>query len=338
LSLEATHDILHRMPELTPVTRRDMLRSAGMLAGGALVARFSSVDLSAADQAAATTQAGIDALNGRRAEMAKAPIARTKLGDRVVLLSGPGGNVVVLHGPDGLVLVDGFVKPVWPTLKSILDEIGGPLKFLIDTHWHFDHADNNGNFRQAGGTIVAHQNTKTRLSQTHDVLGMHFDPEPPAALPTEMFRDMRELHANGEDFVLQYIPPAHTDTDIYVHFKNANVLHLGDVFFNGTYPFIDASTGGNMNGMVAAAERALAVSDAQTKIVPGHGPLADRAALQRYRTMLSTIRDRVHTLKSSGKPLPEVQATKPSAEFDAEWGTGFMKPDDFVALVYSTLR
>ena len=163
-----------------------------------------------------------------------------------------------------------------------------------------------------------------RLSEPHDILGMHMDPEPADALPAETFTDARTLSANGDTLTLQYVPPAHTDTDISVRFAKANVLHLGDLFFNGIYPFIDASTGGNINGMVTAAEKALAAVDAQTRIVPGHGPLGDRASLERYRTMLAAIRDRVAALKSSGKSLADVQAAKPSAAFDAEWGKGFM--------------
>jgi glyoxylase-like metal-dependent hydrolase (beta-lactamase superfamily II) len=265
------------------------------------------------------------------------PIARTRLSDRLELLTGPGGNVVVLHGPDGLLLVDNFVRPAWPALKATLDAIGGPIKTAIDTHWHFDHADNNASLHRAGAAIVAHANTKARLSETHDIIGLHMDPEPAEALPTETFTDTRTLSTNGETLTLQYAPPAHTDTDITVRFAKGNVLHLGDLFFNGSYPFIDAATGGNINGMIAAAEKALAAVDAQTQIVPGHGPLGDRAALDRSRTMLATIRDRVGALKSAGKSLTDVQAAKPSAAFDAEWGGGFMKPDDFVALVYSTM-
>jgi glyoxylase-like metal-dependent hydrolase (beta-lactamase superfamily II) len=320
------------------LTRRTLLRSTSLLAGGALLSRWAPGDLWAAQApAAAKPPAGLAALDARRAEMAKAPIQRTRLADNLELLSGPGGNVVVLHGADGLHLVDNFVKGAWPQLKVALDAIGGAVKVGIDTHWHFDHADNNASVRQAGGTIVAHAKTKQRLSEAHDVIGLHMDPEPAEALPTVIFKDSHVLGANGEDVVLQYLAPAHTDTDILVLFNKANVIHLGDLFFNGFYPFIDASTGGNIDGMVAGAERALGIVDGSTKIVPGHGPLGDRAALQSYQRMLATIRDRVGGLKASRKSLAETQAAKPSAEYDAQWGNGFMKPDDFVALVYATL-
>ena len=314
-------------------TRREWLRASGRFTATAFAARCISPDLGAL-QTTAPTPSGLDA---RRATLAQVPLARTSLTDRLTLLSGPGGNVVVLHGPDGLHLVDNFVRPAWASLKAALEAIGGPVKVAIDSHGHFDHADNNANLRKAGAAIVAHENTKTRLSQAHEILGMQIPAEVPEALPTETFADARTLQANGEDLRLQYVPPAHTDTDISVLFAKANVLHLGDLFFNGSYPFIDVATGGNMNGMVAAADRALVLVDATTKIVPGHGPLADRAALQRYRTMLGDVRDGVGALKKAGKPVAEVQAAKPTAPYDAEWGNGFMKPDDFVAVVYAAL-
>ncbi|MEO5820013.1 MAG: MBL fold metallo-hydrolase [Vicinamibacteraceae bacterium] len=326
------------MPTSTSIlTRRALLQASGAFAATAILHRYAPALGAAQTPASAAAKAGADALNARRADMAKAPIVRTRLTDRLELLAGPGGNVVVLHGPDGLLLVDNFVRPAWPALKAALDAIGGPITTAIDTHWHFDHADNNASLRGAGAVLVAHAKTKVRLSESHDVLGMHMDPEPAEALPTVTFTDAKTMRANGDELTLQHVPPAHTDTDITVRFAKANVLHLGDLFFNGAYPFIDASTGGTINGMVTASEKALAAVDAKTQIVPGHGPLGDRAALDRYRTMLATIRDKVGALKASGKALADTQAAKPSAAFDAAWGQGFMQPDAFVAIVYSTL-
>ena len=284
----------------------------------------------------ATAQA--DPVAAMRAQMGAAPITTTKLGDRLTMLSGPGGNVLALHGPDGKLVVDSFVQPAWPKLKAALDGFDrSAIKTLVDTHWHFDHTDNNGHFREAGAAVLAHANTKTRLTQPHDLLGLHFDPLPPASLPTDTFTDRRSLTMNGELVTLVHVAPAHTDTDIFVQYTKANVLHMGDVFFNGTYPFIDVSTGGNINGMIAGADRALAMTNARTKIVPGHGPLSDHAGLLTYRRVIATIRDRVQALKRAKKTLAQVQAAKPSAQFDAAWGKGMMKPDDFIALVYNTL-
>ena len=322
-------------------SRRQFLRHASLLAGGAVAFRHRSrleasgrMDAVQATGAAAPT----DAVAAMRAQIGAAPITTTKLGDRLVMLSGPGGNVVVLYGPDGKLVVDSFVQPAWSRLKSTLDGLGGGnVKTLIDTHWHFDHVDNNAHFRESGAGILAHANTKTRLTQPRDLLGMHFDPAPPEALPTDTFTDKRSLTMNGELVALAYVPAAHTDTDIFVHYTRSNVLHMGDVFFNGTYPFIDTSTGGNINGMIAGADRALAMTNARTKIVPGHGPISDHAGLLKYRRVIATIRDKVREMKRAKKTLAQVQAAKPSAPFDAVWGKGKMLPDDFVALVYNTL-
>ncbi len=325
---------------MTESSRRLFIRHAGLVAAAAGVLRYlphvhASNDFHEMLQSATAPS---DPVAAMRAQMGAAPIASTKLADRLVMLSGPGGNVVALHGPDGKLVVDSFVQPAWPGLKSALDGLdGGAIKTLIDTHWHFDHTDNNMRFREAGAGIVAHVNTKARLTQPHDLLGMHFDPAPAESLPTDTFTDKRSLNMNGELVTLVHVPPAHTDTDIFIHYTKANVLHMGDVFFNGTYPFIDASTGGNINGMIAGADRALAMTNARTKIVPGHGPLSDHAGLLTYRRVIATIRDRVRDLKRSKKTLAQVQAARPTAQFDGKWGKGMMKPDDFIALVYSTL-
>src|SRR4029453_15198631 len=323
--------------QMVATSRRIFLRSTAVLTGGALASRYvpcALIDTAAAQGLQAPAQD--PAVEKMRAQMGAAPIETTKLADGLVMLSGPGGTVVVLCGPEGKVVVDSFVQPAWPRLKATLDGLdGSPLKTLIDTHWHFDHADNNANFRSAGAGILAHENTKKRLSEPHDLLGMHFEPSPADALPTDTFADRRPVIANGDQIILAYVPPAHTDTDILVHFSKGNVLHMGDLFFNGIYPFIDASTRGTINGMIAASDRALQMVDDKTKIVPGHGPLGDRAALQKYRTMLATIRDRVRAQKAKGATLEQVQAAKPTAEFDAQWGKGMMEPAAFVALVYA---
>jgi cyclase len=279
-----------------------------------------------------------DPLAEARKSGGSAPIESIRLTDSLVMLSGPGGNVAVLHGPDGKIVVDSFFQPAFERLKQTLDGLNNaPIISVIDTHWHFDHVDNNQNFRQAGAEIVAHENTKKRMSETHDLLGMHLLPSPPAALPTQTFATTHTLTANGESVELTYVPPAHTDTDIFIRFTKGNVLHIGDVFFNGVYPFIDQGTGGSINGMIGGAAQALKASDATTRIVPGHGPLGDRAALTRYHEMLVTVRDRVQKLKSSGRPLEDAIAAKPTKDLDEMWGKGFVNPDTFVTLVYSTL-
>ena len=247
---------------------------------------------------------------------------------------------MVLNGPDGKIVVDTFLLPAWPKLKENLDGLGNaPLKTVIDTHWHVDHTDNNANFHAEGATVLAHDNTKTRMAEPHDsaLFGLHFPASPVDALPQQTFSSSKELHANGEIVMLQYFQPAHTDTDIYIHFQKANVVHMGDTFFNGFYPVIDASTGGTINGMILAADKILPLVDNNTKIIPGHGPLGNKADLTRYRDMLVVCRDRVQKLKTAGKSADEIAASKPFADLDATWGKGFFNGDVFVQIIYSAL-
>lgn len=272
--------------------------------------------------------------------MGSLPIQSQKLGNNVTLLSGPGGNVVVLNGPDGKVVVDTFLAPAWPKLKETLEGLGSePLKLAIDTHWHFDHTDNNAPLHAAGATVLAHENTKKRMSETHDlpIMGLHFAPSPPEALPQQTFADSHKLQANGEAMSLQHLAPAHTDSDIYIHFQHANVVHMGDTFFNGMYPYIDSSTGGNLTGMISAADKIIGLANNYTKIVPGHGPLGNKGDLVKSRDMLVTVRDRMQKLKSAGKSQDEAVAEKPLADLDAQWGKGMLNSDFFVRVAYLAL-
>ena len=319
------------------MTRRDLLRGGVRIVSGTLL--LPAVPAWARGSVLQQAPAAADPIAKMRADIGGTPIERVKLTDSLTMLSGPGGNVVILNGPDGKIVVDSFVQPAWPGLKQALDSLGnGRITTLIDTHWHFDHSDNNENFRKAGASVLAHANTKKRLSETHELLGMRFPPVPDGALPTETFTNTHSLTANGEQLTLGYIQPAHTDTDVYIRFSKGNVLHLGDVFFNGTYPFIDGGTGGSIDGMIRGAEACLKLADSSTKIVPGHGPLGDKAALTQFRDMLVTVRDRVQKLKTSGRKLEEVVAENPTKEFDPTWGKGFMPPAMFIGVVYNTLR
>jgi cyclase len=320
------------MSTSTVWTRREWLRQAGAIGGGAVLAAGWP------DWAYALAHQPGDQLAQMRAGMGATPITTASLGPNLTMLAGPGGNVVVLNGADGKVVIDTFVQPAWNNLKAALDKLGNQkIATVIDTHWHFDHADNNGAFRKEGAQIVAHDNTKKRMSESHELLGAKFPPSPAEALPTQTFAATRRIDANGDQAMLGKIPNAHTDTDIYIKFQKANVLHLGDVFFNGMYPFIDASTGGSINGMIDGAGFSMKHADASTKIVPGHGPLGDLAALTTYRDMLVTVRDRIAKLKKGGQSLKEVLAASPTRDLDATWGKGFMQPNDFLAIVYNTL-
>ena len=324
-------------------TRRQMLRNSAAFAGSALLAQLfpaSLVSAAVPDLKQQATTASTDRLTAMRAQMGGVPIQSQPLAENLTLLSGPGGNVVVLNGPDGKIVVDTFLMTAWPKLKETLDGLGNaPVKIVIDTHWHFDHTDNNANLHAAGATVLAHENTKTRMAEPHDsaLLGLHVPASPADALPQQTFSSSQKLQANGETVTLQYFQPAHTDTDIYIHFQKANVIHMGDTFFNGFYPVIDAETGGKIDGMIVAAGKVLPLSDSNTKIVPGHGPLGNKADLTKFRDMLVVARDRVQKLNTAGKPAGEIAASKPFADLDATWGKGFFTGDVFVQTVYSAL-
>jgi cyclase len=302
-------------------SRREMLRGSATLAGSAFLAHLFPATLLRASAAGYAQRApsAADLLASMRAKFNAAPVQTQKLADNVTMFSGPGGSVVVLNGPDGKFVVDTFVAPAWPKLKEALDGLGNaPLKYVIDTHWHFDHTDNNAPLHAAGATVLAHENTKKRMSEPHDLpvlyrgpdgalAGLHFDPSPAEALPQQTFAASHKLQANGETLALQHFAPAHTDSDIYVHFKNANVISMGDTFFNGMYPYIDPGTGGNITGMIAAADKVLSLAGNDTKIVPGHGPLGNKADLRKF------------------------------ADLDPAWGKGIINSDQWVQVVYLTL-
>jgi len=319
-----------------------MLRDSATLAGSAFVAHLFPASLLRASaptvysdfvHAQQTSAPPADPVAAFRAQMAANPIQPQKLADNLTLLSGPGGNVVVLNGADGKFVVDTFVLPAWPKLKESLDALGNAsLKTVINTHWHFDHVDNNASLHSAGATVLAHDNTKKRMSEAHDlpILNLHFPASPAEALPQQTFASTHKLQANGETLLLEHLAPAHTDTDVFVHFQKANVIHMGDTFFNGIYPYIDASTGGSVKGMIAAANKVLPLANDSTKIIPGHGPLGTKADLVKFRDMLATARDHVQKLKSAGKSAQEAVAAKPLADLEESWGKGFFNGDVFV--------
>src|ERR1700730_8139658 len=320
--------------------RREMLRNTATLAGGAVLAQLFPGALRGGAAAYSRQEPAADPLAAVRAQMGAAPIQSQKLAANLTLLSGPGGNVVVLNGADGKILVDTFLSPAWPKLKENLDGIGNaPVKTVIDTHWHFDHTENNGPLHAAGATILAHENTKKRMSEAHDlpVLGVHLEPSPADALPQETFASSHRLKANGDNLMMQHFAPAHTDGDIYVLFENANVIHMGDTFFNGLYPFIDSSTGGKISGMIAAADKILALASKDSKIIPGHGPLGNKEDLAKYRELLGTARDRVEQLKGARTTAQEAAAETPLADVVAVWGKGLLNSDQFTQVVYLAL-
>ena len=271
---------------------------------------------------------------------ATTPVHVTRLRDTLFLLQGVGGNMVAQNGPDGKLVIDSSVATAATHVKSALAGLGAqPLQILINTHWHFDHTDGNAAMHASGALILAHENTRLRLShpQRIEAIGLNFPAAPNSALPQEVFEDRSHLFLNNDELRLVHFAPAHTDSDIYILFKEANVIHAGDIWFNGTYPLIDDSSGGRIDGMIRAASELIALADSDTKIVPGHGPLGNKAGLVEYRDMLVSVRDRVQGLQRSGRSLQEAQEAKPTSDLDKKWGSGSMTPDLFVQQVYRTL-
>jgi glyoxylase-like metal-dependent hydrolase (beta-lactamase superfamily II) len=268
---------------------------------------------------------------------ATAKITVQTLRRNVSVLLGPGGNIAVLTGPDGKLVVDAEIVTARPNVSTALASISSdPIKQLINTHWHFDHTGGNEWLHEAGASILAHENTRKHLLVDTRVEGWkHTFPAAPAgAIPSTVFKDDYTLRANDTTLVLKHYAPAHTDSDISVYFAEADILHVGDTFWNRDYPFIDYSTGGSIDGQIRAAEANVAKATDKTIVISGHGAIGARADLVLFRDVLVEIRDKVATLKKQGRSLPEVVAAKPSERYDAEWGNLFMTPSAFLALVY----
>lgn len=258
----------------------------------------------------------------------------------VHMLVAAGGNIGVSAGENGVFLVDDQFAPLTEKLRTAVFGISSaPIRFVLNTHWHDDHTGGNENLGKAGVLIVAHENVRRRMSveQFLELFNQRVPPAPEGALPVVTFTDAVTFYLNGDSIHAFHVAPAHTDGDAIVHFRGANAIHMGDVFFNGMYPFIDLSTGGSVDGMIAGAERGLALANEQTKVIPGHGPLATRADLQAYRDMLVAARDAVRRAMRGGRTLEQVRAAKPTAALDAQWGKGFLTPERFVEILYRDL-
>lgn len=267
-------------------------------------------------------------------------VRTVRVADGVYVLIGAGGNIGVSVGSDAVFLVDDQFAPLTPKIEAAVAAISArPVRFVLNTHWHFDHTGGNENIGRAGALIVAHDNVRRRMStrQFIEFMKREEPPSPAAALPVVTFPDAVTFHINGDEVAAFHVPRAHTDGDAIVHFRRANVVHMGDVYVTYGYPFIDLSTGGSVNGMISALGRVLAAIDENTKVIPGHGALSNRAGLQAYRGMLVTIRDRVQRRLEAGASLQNVITAKPTAEFDSTWGNGWIKPDQFVEILYTSL-
>jgi glyoxylase-like metal-dependent hydrolase (beta-lactamase superfamily II) len=278
-----------------------------------------------------------DFITKSRAANANNKISLTALRRNVTFVGGAGGNIAVLTTKEGKLIVDSGYSSCQSQLNTALGSISAdPIQVLINTHWHLDHTDGNEWMHSAGATIWAHENTRYRMTATQhiDAFDATFPPAPVGALPTILVNIYRTLSDETNTLKLTYYEPAHTDTDISVYFTEADIFHCGDTWFNGFYPFIDYSTGGSINGMIRAAETNLASVTDKTIIIPGHGPIGNKAQLTEFRDMLVGTRDSVAKLKKEGKSLEETIAAKPTAAFDDKWNNGGMKADGYTSLVY----
>ncbi len=273
-----------------------------------------------------------------RSEAAKAEITVQSLRENINVLMGSGGNITVLSGHDGKLLVDAGITVSRSKITTALAAISpDPIRYLINTHWHFDHTGGNQWLHAAGATIIAHENTRKHLSAITrvDDWDFTFPPSPEDAIPTEVFKTDRTLGFNGATIVLEYYGPCHTDADISVELADSDVFLIGDTWWNGFYPFIDYSAGGSINGMIRATEANLAKVTDKTVIIPGHGPVGNKSQLIEYRDMLVDMRDKVAAMKKQGRSLKEVIIAKPSAAYDAKWGRFLIDGSLFTRLVYA---
>jgi cyclase len=274
-------------------------------------------------------------------DFSKVEIRTTDLGDNVYMLEGQGGNITVAVARNGIIMVDGEFAPLHDKIKTAIALVSNlPVKYLVNTHFHGDHTGGNEPFARDGAIVVSEINVRTRLAAgtTNGLTGVKTPPLADTALPAKTYTGALKLRLDGRVADLRHIANAHTDGDTYVWFKTANVLATGDTFTNGRYPNIDFANGGNIKGMIAATDAYLKLVNDRSRIVPGHGPVADRAALVAYRSMLVTARDRMATLVKDGKSEDDVVAAKPFADLDAKWARDELAAGNFIRVVYHSIK
>lgn len=271
----------------------------------------------------------------------KAEVGTTKLAEGVYMLTGAGGNMGLAIGEDAAFLIDDQYAPLTEKIQAAIARLTPkPVRFVLNTHWHGDHTGGNENLGKAGAIVIAHENVRRRMSseQFSDFTQSATPPSPRAALPIVTFSGgMVTFHLNGDELRAIHVPNAHTDGDTMIHFVRADVIHMGDIFWNGLYPFIDVSSGGSVEGTIAGCDRALALAGTNTKVIPGHGPLGTVAELRAYRDMLATVSGRVRTQLAAGRSVAEIAASDASAEFDARWGHRFIPGKRFLEMIAADL-
>lgn len=258
--------------------------------------------------------------------------------DKIYMLAGKGGNIGLFVGEDGTFLIDDQFAPLTEKILAAIKTVGGEHpKFLINTHYHGDHTGGNEKLGKGGTLIISHDNVRERLISGAYIgaFKMKLPPTPKAGLPVVTFAKDIKFHLNGETVMVKHVPHAHTDGDSFIHFTGANVIHAGDLFFNGFYPFIDVNHGGSLKGMIKGVDKVLSTGDEQSLIIPGHGPMGDKKQLKSYREMLGVAYERLSRLKAEGKTAQEAVAAKPLADLESVWGNGIFKGDRWIELIYS---
>ena len=259
----------------------------------------------------------------------------------IYMLVGAGGNIGVSVGEDGIFMIDDQFAPLTDRITAAVAALSDqPIRFLVNTHWHGDHTGGNENLGNRGVLIVAHDNVYQRMSRDTEIGAFNqvVPASPEAALPVITFNDNVTFRLNGEEIRAVHYRQSHTDGDSVIHFVNANVVHTGDIWFNGFYPFIDVSSGGSIDGVISSIGKLIDLADDNTRIIPGHGPLGDKQGLQAYLEMLEAVRDRMSKLIDEGKSLEQIIELRPNADFDDAMGKGFINPETFLQILYSDLK
>ena len=267
-------------------------------------------------------------------------IQTTLVAPGIYMLVGEGGNIGVSAGADGVFMIDDQFAPLTEKITAAIAAVSDrPIRFLVNTHWHYDHTGGNENLGNQGVLIVAHDNVYARMSRDTEIAAFQsvVPAAPKAALPVITFNDNVTFRLNGEEIRAVHYRHSHTDGDSVIHFVNANVIHTGDIWFNGYYPFIDVSSGGSIDGLISSIGTLIDLVDDDTRIIPGHGPLGDRQGIRDYLVMLEAVRDRMNKLISEGKSLDQIIELRPNADYDDAMGKGFINPEKFLRILYSDL-
>jgi cyclase len=284
------------------------------------------------------------AAGGARAQQedfSKVTIKTTKLTESIYMLEGAGGNIGVSVGEDGVIVIDDQYAPLTGKIQEAISKLSSkPIRFVINTHWHGDHVGGNENLANVGSVIIAHENVRKRMSseQFVQLMNRKFPPSPPKALPIVTFTTDITLHFNGEDIHVMHVDSTHTDGDSIIIFPKSKVIHMGDTYMSISYPFADLSSGGSFDGFIATSDKVVGMSDATTKIIPGHGGLSDKAELKAWHDMLVEIRAAVKKQADAGKSLDAIKQAKLTARWDEKWGGKFIKPDQVVEFAFAAIK